>query len=284
MHLGARAVTNALAELPFIREVFRQLGAGGFDVALQFMDSLVNREIELLAAQRDGAAILAEIQTALGAAPAAVSTDQQASLDRANLMLGRVAGAAAVAPPTATRTRPEKTATVDTLKLVGSIHNPATQVAVANAIYSQCNVHFVHGVDEDDSAAAVPQTTTWLGGDTVLDSSNACGSTTAEERSMYRGGAATYGMNAALRAFFVEDSRASGYSFPPYCATGGASLVRGMAIINNSGNTDTLAHELGHILINSGSHTPAGSVMASRPRPTLRLTDWQCNRIYANVP
>ena len=38
IHLGARAETNAVAELPFIREVFQQLGAAGFDVALALMD------------------------------------------------------------------------------------------------------------------------------------------------------------------------------------------------------------------------------------------------------
>jgi hypothetical protein len=100
---------------------------------------------------------------------------------------------------------------------------------------------------------------------------------------MYRGAATDYGLNAARRAFFVATSTASGYSFPPYCATGAASPFRGLAVINNSGSTDTLAHELGHILIDSGSHNPAGSLMAPRPRPTLRLTDWQCNRIYNNA-
>ena len=73
LHLGARAQTNAVAERPFIQEVLRQLGAGAFDVALAFMDGLVNRVVSLLAVQRDGAAILAEIQTALGAAPATLS-------------------------------------------------------------------------------------------------------------------------------------------------------------------------------------------------------------------
>ena len=54
IHLGARAMTNALAERPFVREVFRQLGPASFDVALAFMDNLVNREVSVLAAQRDG--------------------------------------------------------------------------------------------------------------------------------------------------------------------------------------------------------------------------------------
>ena len=134
VHLGARALTNAVAERPFVREVFRQLGAASFDVALEFMDNLVNREVGVLAAQRDGAAILAEIRAALGAAPPTPTATQQASLTRANLMLGLVAGVAAQAPPVAARTRAEKNITVDTLKLDGSTHNPSTQVATASAI------------------------------------------------------------------------------------------------------------------------------------------------------
>ena len=159
-HLEARALTNAVAELPFIRETFRQLGAAAFDVALAFMDNLVNREIGLLAAQRDGAAILAEVRTALAGAPATPTAAQQASLDRANLMLGLVAGVAAQAPPGAARIRPERAITVDTVKLDQSSHNPSTDVAVADSIFSQCNVHVQHGIN---ATATNAQTTRWLG-------------------------------------------------------------------------------------------------------------------------
>jgi Domain of unknown function (DUF4157) len=97
--LGAQALTNATAARPLIAEVFRQLGAGAFDVALAFMDELVNRQVDLLASQRDGAAILADVAAALAARPAVVSPDQQTRLDRANLMLGRRAAIAPRQPP-----------------------------------------------------------------------------------------------------------------------------------------------------------------------------------------
>jgi hypothetical protein len=93
--LGARAITNAVASRPFITEVFHQLGAGAFDVALVFMDNLVNHQTDLLASQRDGAAILAVIEAALNARPAVLSTAQQASFDRAQRMLARRGGIAA---------------------------------------------------------------------------------------------------------------------------------------------------------------------------------------------
>ncbi|MDQ5822140.1 MAG: DUF4157 domain-containing protein, partial [Actinomycetota bacterium] len=147
-HLAARAMTNAQVAAPFVRETFVQLGAGGVEVALQMLDWLVNREVSLLAAQRDGAAILAIVQGVIaGAAPAGLSAAQQASLVRANAMLARVAGAAAAAPSAAVPTRAEKTVTIDTVKLAGSAFAPSTHVAVLNAIYAQCNVRFAHGVD-----------------------------------------------------------------------------------------------------------------------------------------
>jgi hypothetical protein len=284
VHLGARALTNAVVELPFIREVFTQLGAGAFEVALEFMDNLVNREVSVLAAQRDGAAILAEVRAALAAAPAALTPTQQASLTRANLMLGLVAGVTAQAPPAAARARPEKTITVDTLKLAGSTHDPATQIAVASDILSQCNVRVTHGVD---ATATLPQTTGWLGGDTDLRTANNCAAPSAEERALFRDGSAAFGFGARFRAFFaatVSGAAASGYS----CRAGLSPhpLFRNTVVVLNSGDTATLAHELGHVLINSGAH-PAGSVMGARPAPPAMrqplLSDDQCRRMHGNA-
>jgi hypothetical protein len=284
IHLGARALTNAVAEAPFIRETFRQLGAAAFDVALAFMDHLVNREIQLLAAQRDGALILAEIRAALAMVPGPLAAERQASLDRANLMLGGVAGVVAVAPPTAARNRPEKTVTIDTVKLDGSTHNPATDVAVANAILSQCDVRLVHGVDATATAA---ETTTWLGGNTDLRASPSCGSVTAEERTMFREATTRFGLSARIRAFFpatFSGYNSAGYSVPPYCATGPAGLLRNVAILSNDADTGDLAHEIGHILLNSGVHPGAPNLMNPfGPPQGQTITNAQCAAIYGNA-
>lgn len=93
--LGARAITNAVAGRPLVVEVFHRLAAGAFDVALALMDSLVNRQVELLASQRDGAAILDAVRQALAAAPATLTEAQRASSERATRMLAR---GAAIAP------------------------------------------------------------------------------------------------------------------------------------------------------------------------------------------
>lgn len=283
VHLGALALTNAVAELPFIQETFRQLGSASFDVALEFMDNLVNTEIGILAAQRDGAAILAEIRTVLAAAPAAPTADQRASLDRANRMLGLVAGAAAAAPPMAARRLAEKTVTIDTVKLDGANHDPATDMAVANAILTQCNVRVARGVD----ATATPiETTTWLGGNTDLRASSSCGTATLEESRLFRNASTRFGLSGRIRAFFVATysgySGGLAYSVPPYCATGAASAVRGMVIIQNASNRGDLAHEAVHILQNSGTHLPAPNLMSADP-VAAALNNVQCTAIYRNV-
>jgi hypothetical protein len=284
IHLGARAITNAAAELPFIREAFGQLGANSFDVALSFMDNLVNRDIGLLAAQRDGAAVLAEIRTALRAAPAALTAAQQASLDRANLMLGLVAGVAVQPPPGATRTRAEKAITVDTVKLDGSTHNPATDVAMADAILSQCNVHVRHGVNATANHA---QTIGWLGGNTDLRSGNNCRAASAEERTLFQGASATFGLGARFRAFFPATfSGVNGSGYSCIASDAPTPLMRNTAVVRNDGDTDSLAHELGHILINLGPHTAVGLMS---PRPALpawrvdEISNPHCTRLYNNA-
>jgi Domain of unknown function (DUF4157) len=284
MHLAARALTNASAELPFIREVFRQLGTASFEVALEFMDTHVNREVSLLATQRDGAAILAEIRIALAAAPTALSAEQQARVTRANLMLGLVAAVAAQPPPTSARTRAEKTITVDTLKLDGSNHDPSTDIAMANAIFSQCNVRVVHGRDE---TATNLQTTGWLGGDTDLHSGNNCNAPSPEERALFRDARTALALTARFTAFFAPTASgisASGYSCNP--ADGMAALFQNRLIVLNSGDTATLAHELGHILIRLSPH-PAAGLMSARPAaPAMRLpliSEAHCTRLYNNA-
>jgi len=282
--LGARALTNAVAELPFIREAFRQLGAGAFDVALELTDNVVIREIQLLASQRDGAAIIGEIRAALAAGPAAPSATQQASLTRATTMLNSVAGVAAQAPPGAARNRAEKTVGIDTVKLDGSTRNPSADVALANGILAQCNVRLAHNAN----ATATPaDTAAWIGADRVAATGH-CGAASAEERRLMQRATAQFGLASRIRAFYVLDvgSHARAESYPPYCATGAAAVIRGMAKITNTGTGRTLGHEVGHILLNSGAH-PAGATNIMSPTNQApqgeTISDAQCTTIYNNA-
>lgn len=282
--LGARAVANATVELPFMREVFNQLGAASFDVALQFMDNLINREIGLLAAQTNGAAILAIVRAALAAAPATPSAAQQASLTRANWMLGRVAGVVATVGPAAMRTRVEKTVTIDTVRLDGSSRDPAADVAVANGIYAQCNVRLIH---VGNHSATPAETTMWIGADGV-SATGTCGAASTDERRLMSGATTRFALSSRLRAFYVRavGSGARAEAYPPYCATGGAAVARNMIEVTNNSNGRSLAHEVGHILLNSGNHPtdmqrtmgPAGAAPQGET-----FNDAECSTIHANA-
>jgi hypothetical protein len=287
IHLEARALTNATAELPFIREVFRQAAADRFDIALAFMSNIVNTQVTLLASQRDGNAILTEIRNALAAAPATPTTAQQEGLTRANLMLGLVAAPPALAPPASARNRAEKTITIDTLRLDGSTANIARDIAMANAILSQCNVRVVHGIDAGPPVAPASTTQTLLGGDTDLRAANSCGTPSAEERRLFRDGAAQAGFNARFRAFYVAsftNVAGAAYSCPPF--TSPNALIRNTVVMQNGADAGTLAHELGHILINT-DHITGPALMDATPNaagtqiPAIR--DAHCTRLYNNA-
>ena len=285
IHLGGRAITNAVAALPFVREAFRQLGAARFEVALELMNNLVNADIQLLAGQRDGAAILNEIRAAFAAAPGALSAAQQSSLTRANHMLGLVAGVAAQAPPGAARARAEKTVAIDTVTLAGSNHNAATDVTIANAVYSQCNVRFDH---RGNHAANPAQTTAWIGPNAQLDQAPNCGAASAEERTLFQQATAQFGLAARVRAFFVPAIRGGirANSVPRSCATGPAAPLRDSTAISNAGDHRTLSHELGHILINTLSERPRGIMgpgAAPGGRADVDIDDQQCTQIWTNA-
>ncbi|TDW22079.1 eCIS core domain-containing protein [Kribbella kalugense] len=282
IHLGARALTDATVELPFIRETFRQLGAGGFDVALAFMDNLVNREIDVLAAQRDGAAVLALIRTAFGAAPAVRTPEQQASLDRANLMMGLVAGRASATGPVSTRPRPMRTITIDTVKLDGSTHTPATDVAIANAIFAQCNVRIEHVHDE---TATAPETTGWIGANRDLAADPVCAVPSAEVSTLVPAATARFGLTSRIRAFFPRTfslAAGRGFSWPASC--GPVPSKRNTIVVQNAGTERTLAHEIGHILLNPGPHQAAATQNVMVPTAVSplaeRFTDADCASIY----
>ncbi|MEA3029108.1 MAG: hypothetical protein QOG13_433 [Sphingomonadales bacterium] len=282
--LAARALTNAQASLPFIREAFAQLGADGFDVVLAMVDELIVGDMALLAGQRDGDEIFSEIVTALNTGAAALSPAQNASFNRLMVMFGQVAAIRVANPPAPVPGRPEKTVSIDTIKLDGSTANPATQVAVANTIFAQCNIRFAHGVDETaklDPATKLDQTRAWLGADRIVKRPGSCGGSTAEERRMFQGATAAFGLSARIRAFFVlgADPSVAGYANPVFCAP---AELRNMIVVTNKGDTSVLAHEIGHILANVDGHTSNTLMTKGWPQPN-ELADNQCARMYKNA-
>lgn len=183
-----------------------------------------------------------------------------------------------------------RTITVDSVRLHGATTSPATELATANTAYSGCCVKFVNGATPPHETEAT--TKSWLGGNTDLSWNTSCGSVSAEEKAMFDGGTKAHNLSSRMRVFYVatmtpNTGRAN--STPPYCATGASAPYLDYIEINNSALPDTLAHELGHILLNSGSHTgivnPADTtnLMFAPSRTGSNLDATQCSTIFGNA-
>ncbi|MBX3238411.1 MAG: DUF4157 domain-containing protein [Chitinophagaceae bacterium] len=182
-----------------------------------------------------------------------------------------------------------KNITVDMVKMRGSTRNPASDLTTASTVFAGCNVSFTSGqnvtVPNADSDA-------WLGGDTDIQVSSNCGSVSAEEKKSFDEAKSKYGLSSRMKFLYVDTLsgiNALGYSIPPYCATSAAAPYVDHGVIPNNALPDTLAHELGHILINSGQHSgidnPADktNLMFAPGRTGSNLDNSQCNTIYANA-
>lgn len=176
-----------------------------------------------------------------------------------------------------------KTVSIDAVKLRGAARDPAVDVASANTIFRPANVQFSL---RKSVTASTADSDVWLGGDTEI-STGTCGAATKEELDTWSGAAAKFKLASRLRAFYVSTistgSRAD--SYPPYCATGTAAPLSGMATVSNSGASRSLAHELGHVLLNSPDH-PSDPNNLMHPTNTAtgsNLTAPQKAAIYANT-
>ena len=181
------------------------------------------------------------------------------------------------------------TITVDSIRLHGATTSPAAQIATANAAYSGCCVRIVAGATPPQETEAT--TKSWLGGDTDLNWDENCGSVTAEETAMFDGATTAHHLNSRMRVFYVgtmTPTTALANSLPPYCATGASAPYLDYIEINNGALSDTLAHELGHILLDSGRHSgivnPADTqnLMFAPGRTASNLDATQCSTIFGN--
>jgi len=86
--LLARVLTNPFEAVFFLFETFKQLGNAGFDTALEFCNSAVRHQIELLASLTAGRAILMRLDRVFSTAPGQLPPARAAALDRARRMIG----------------------------------------------------------------------------------------------------------------------------------------------------------------------------------------------------
>jgi len=177
-----------------------------------------------------------------------------------------------------------KTVNVDLVSLDGSTRNPVHELDRATTIFNQCCVHFNFGGGGSEDPT---RTQALLGGDNVLTKSTACGTATGEETSLVTGATSDFGLSSRIRAFYVDSTSPSesAYSFPPFCATGGASGVRNMVVVTNRASERGLAHEFGHILLNNSAHPadPINLMSAPGSPPGEQLNATDCATIFANA-
>ncbi|MGH9927947.1 MAG: hypothetical protein ACREA9_01835, partial [Pyrinomonadaceae bacterium] len=174
-----------------------------------------------------------------------------------------------------------RTISVDFVTLDGATTSPATELASANRVYSGCCIQFVAGATPPPESLATTQS--WLGGDTDVNASGiTCPSPTTEERTMYDRAAAAHTLSSRMRVFLVKTFSGyggAGFSRPPYCSGGYVNHV----ILSNavSGSINPLAHEFGHILLDSGAHTTSPDLMAPAGGNVITATD--CATAYGNA-
>lgn len=181
-----------------------------------------------------------------------------------------------------------KTITVDLVKLRDSTRTPSSDLAEANKIFKPCCVEFTAGFDD---AADPALSDKWLGGDTNLKRTKDCSTMDPEEKDLFDGATAEYHLSSRMRVFYVDSftPEARGYSTPPYCAIGDRASYLNYTVVQNVAGADTLAHEFGHTLLNSGDHhgidDPADTknLMFAPGRTASDIDASQCKIIYNNA-
>jgi hypothetical protein len=177
-----------------------------------------------------------------------------------------------------------RTISVDFVTLNGATTSAATELASANRLYSGCCVQFVAGASPPTESLATTQS--WLGGDTDASINPNCGPRSSEEEKMFDEATRVHSLSSRMRVFLVATGSGypgAGFSLPPYCATGSGSRFVNYVVLSNSvsATTNPLAHEFGHILLNSGAHTTSPDFMAPSGGTVISPTD--CAIIFGNA-
>jgi hypothetical protein len=170
----------------------------------------------------------------------------------------------------------KKTVTINHLKLAGSSNSIDSAITFANTkVYNQANVELKK---DKDVTLDEPKSKAIVGADLILDEYTDGTKPTTEEKSLLKENQAA----GAVSVYYVKDfssGKTTGEAFLPKWAVG-----VGVAV-GNKGIDQTFAHELGHVLLDSGSHTVPDdtylmheSVGASK----VKLTDTQKTTIRAS--
>lgn len=184
---------------------------------------------------------------------------------------GPAAGAGPAVPAAGPAIR--RTVSVYSVALPGSSRSPDPDVARANAVWNQCGVAVSSAGGESWTTNVLDQ----LAPAGVLNEFSSPSSPTAEETTML----AHQPGGSAIHVYHVPSMSAGsrGEAFIPSITPALPAAV----VVSDSAASDTLAHELGHILLNDGGHhADADNLMASgsiRNVGVDKLDTAQCGRV-----
>ncbi len=183
----------------------------------------------------------------------------------------------------------EKIVTVDFVLLPGYSGNPLEDLEFANSVFSQCCVRFVvgQGVSVDRSLSDE-----WLGGNTRMKIGGREG-IHQQEAATFDGATKEFGLSSRIRVFYVglTDPVTPGFSIIPSMAPSKYGRFVDIVVVSTAfGYRKTLAHELGHLLLDSDEHRCESKDNLMCPTPDLaaggggvKLEPEQCAMIYENA-
>src|SRR5262249_30389720 len=107
-----------------------------------------------------------------------------------------------------------------------------------------------------------------------------------EELSTFLGAPAAFGLSSRIKVFYVASMtpRNQGVATSALCATSVKAPLRDMVVVTNGHDRRTLAHEFGHILMNTfGDHSVRSDNLLhiSSGATGERLEPVQCGIIFA---
>jgi len=140
---------------------------------------------------------------------------------------------------------------VATFLFPGNSRNPFDDLAFANRVYADCCVEF-------RSVGGGTVVGSLLGPDATLQQSGNCTNLSTEEQALVAHAESTVGSRAKIWVFYVPNfepqSDAKGLSCPVSDVAGIKATLPSIVLVAGDADAATLAHELGHVLIDTGDH------------------------------
>jgi hypothetical protein len=170
--------------------------------------------------------------------------------------------------------------TLDLLSFRGSNRSPYPDVAEANRIFQPCGVVFM----VNKGLSVSPRfSDPLMGPDTTFERENAT-TDSAEEQALLPAIRRTFGLNSRLKVLYFEQIN-PGARGTSHRLGNSTTITRDHIYMTNTAAPRTLAHEIGHILLDGNfHHLPSDNLMHPSDTATgSNLTPQQCSTIISNI-